>query len=599
MAEILLLNDAEVNPELTDDYPFCEPPLHYAVKEDDIEMARLLLDAGANVNCLNNTGDISALSVAIKMGVGLNCIQLLLEAGANVDTCRIDGEHAIDYAYYHDMRETHSRLLRFSQQAKTSLFPSGIISAAKQGVQALETYVKSRPDVLDFARRHALELALYNSLEWDHHGDAVGTLLDFGVDPNIPSIARGKTLPLVFTAWFNDMSLAERLIDAGADINDVVLEAAVEEEEQFEFLGFLIEKGANLQSLGPNALCGAISNSNYAAVKLLISAGVNVNRSSSLGRYPIQSAAFRNNVEIFRYLLKAGADINATNSKDGSTALHGAAEQGNIEMIQLLLELGCQIRSQRQTKLTKTLLEACANWRISDPRQAKVFKFLLQSGAELSLPRTRRRFSDWNSALTLLIKQKADKDLIHIMLERDCDVNEAGGGDGARTPIQVAAERGDLELVKILLAKGANINAPAAFKNGRTALQAACGEKDVDMNLVKFLLNEGANVNADAGADGCLTALQGAAIRGHTNLALLLLNDYGAEVNAEPALRNGRTALEGAAEYGRLDMVQILLNADTSGDAERKSRYKSAVELAEKNCHYGDVDLLNEFHLSI
>lgn len=278
--------------------------------------------------------------------------------------------------------------------------------------------------------------------------------------------------------------------------------------------------------------------------------------------------------------------------------LHAATESGKISGIRLLLELGAELKSQRNTRLKRTLLEACAGggWGDFGLDRAEAFRCLLQSGAETNLPRTPGRFSNWNSALTILITRQADKELIHILLDQGADVNEGGGGDGARTPIQAAAERGSLELVERLFTRGANINAPAAFKNGRTALQAACSGEDANMDLVKFLLDNGANANADAGVDGGLTALPGAAVQGHINIAPLLLHDFGADVNADPAILNGRTALDGAAEHGRLDMVRILLNAIANCETERESGYGSAEELAEKNGHYGIVDLLVQFN---
>jgi ankyrin repeat protein len=88
-----------------------------------------------------------------------------------------------------------------------------------------------------------------------------------------------------------------------------------------------------------------------------------------------------------------------------------------------------------------------------------------------------------------------------------------------------------------------------------------------------------------------ITALQGAAIRGHINIAQMLIKN-GAEGNALPALKDRRTAIEGATEHEWLDLVQMLLNAGATGDVVSNKRSTLAIELARKNHHFQIVELL-------
>jgi len=77
--------------------------------------------------------------------------------------------------------------------------------------------------------------------------------------------------------------------------------------------------------------------------------------------------------------------------------------------------------------------------------------------------------------------------------------------------------------------------------------------------LVEYLISTSVDVNEKPAETEGVTALQAAAIRGHMEIALKLL-DAGANVNTPAAESNGRTAIEGAAEHGRLDMVKLLIN---------------------------------------
>lgn len=181
--------------------------------------------------------------------------------------------------------------------------------------------------------------------------------------------------------------------------------------------------------------------------------------------------------------------------------------------------------------------------------------------------------------------------MVQLALNAGADANRCGKGEGARTPIQAAAEVGDLKLVKQLVEKGAEINVRPSANYGRTALQAACSGDNPNLELVQYLLKEKAEVNAAAGIKRGLTALQGAAIRGHIKIALVLL-EAGAEVNAEPAEIEGRMALDGAAEHGRLDMVKVLLNLSANSAISGDTGFDNAIKLARENGHFAVAKLL-------
>ena len=148
-----------------------------------------------------------------------------------------------------------------------------------------------------------------------------------------------------------------------------------------------------------------------------------------------------------------------------------------------------------------------------------------------------------------------------------------------------------LDAVDILLDHGAQLNASAATERGRTALQAAASSEDTNLAMIKLLLSKGAEVNGPAAGSGGVTALQAAAIRGHIDIALLLV-ERKAYVNAPASLEDGRTAIDGAAEHGRLDMVQMLLNAGAVGDPFGRHGFENAKKLARKYQHNVIADLL-------
>jgi ankyrin repeat protein len=591
VARLLLEVGTDVRPPLDYNTPFNRPLLYYAVSTKDIDILRRLIKAGAKVDAIVNGW--TALSRAVYEE-WLDCIRLLLEAGADVDVGEIHEEWILDWAYRRK-KDLYRVLLPSSRKSQTSLTISGILCAATRSSQALSRYLGSGERIKDPRRRQTLESALCYAIDHAGNSDAIKVLLDFGVDPNVDSL-EVESPPLASAVWSNDLDLVGLLLEAGADIDKPgVLATAAGGETNFETLSFLIEQGADVEAFGGEALCEAIFGRNFAAIKLLLKSGVNINdrvrgRDS---RTPLQYTAYHGELKVVQYLVKAGADVNAPPSRvKGRTALHEAAASGYIEKVKFLLESGADVNSQPNRSHGQTVLEASLDgWRSKlSPMEAEIFELLLNEGAHINGPRRRRRCWQWNSALTMLIAKSAENRLIQLALTAGADVNQFGSGREARSPIQAAAEIGNLDILKQLLEKGAEINAPPGVDYGRTALQAACCNKNPNLELIRFLLGKGAEVNASAGINGGLTALQGAAIQGHIKIALMLL-DAGAEVNADPAEIEGRTALDGAAEHGRLDMVQLLLNAGAKSEPG-ETAFATAIELAENNGHFAVAELI-------
>ncbi|KAH8888932.1 ankyrin [Thozetella sp. PMI_491] len=129
----------------------------------------------------------------------------------------------------------------------------------------------------------------------------------------------------------NDISLVKQLIDAGCDVNSIVLSP---------YSGILVNQ---------TALLLAIKTNNQNLVQLLIQSGADIKRPATLGikRTPLQQAAETQNLEIVSLLLSLGVDPNekpATQS--GATALQLAAISGNINIAATLLDFGADITAK-------------------------------------------------------------------------------------------------------------------------------------------------------------------------------------------------------------------------------------------------------------
>jgi len=170
--------------------------------------------------------------------------------------------------------------------------------------------------------------------------EQLGSLLEQGLDANA---ADENGDPLLFYALTStsDLKMAQKLIDAGADVNKpsfsgltpLLLASAVgpalEEQNSVRNLRFT--------DYGKFQLSHA-----EAITKLLINAGADVNQETPYGTPLMKAATSELNVDIIILLLKAGADVNQKD-RHGRTALFYASAFGCDNVITLLLKAGADI----------------------------------------------------------------------------------------------------------------------------------------------------------------------------------------------------------------------------------------------------------------
>lgn len=138
------------------------------------------------------------------------------------------------------------------------------------------------------------------------------------------------------TAW------AIKLINRGMDVNSVdalgntLLMQTVNRDNQ-EFFDYLLQRRARINTRnrnGETALSLAAYRGKLYFVQRLVDSGADVNL---YGWPPLIYAAFNGHTAVAEYLLKKGAEVNAT-TENGSTALLFAARFGHIEVVELLLK---------------------------------------------------------------------------------------------------------------------------------------------------------------------------------------------------------------------------------------------------------------------
>ncbi|KAF4843274.1 Ankyrin-3 [Colletotrichum siamense] len=507
-------------------------PLHWAIKEEQWTVARLIVDSG-EFNCATSTKS------------GHTCIHLAVMAG--------------NEAF---MRQMLEKVESFQNQEAGQSLPylnAGITNHGLLGHRGLknDAYI----DKPDEDGRTPLWLAC----SYQNEG-IINQLLERGADK---SNIRFDSFRLHEPKKFS-LSMAKFFLDNALFRRGTVLNQAISSGSQ-EIVTYVLggdRISAVLGHASAESLVENAAGSNRTALlQLLLDNGAidGYRRWNADG--VIIPAYSRNDEDMVRYLLNYGAQARALlceasykgdeglvnmitdnylNKTDPGTqgqlncALHDAVKGGRETIIQLLLAQGAdpnarlftphlhQVSTSGHESLAEVLLghgtepNVCGNQGRSALHEASaagreaMVRTLLRYGAHVNRPD--------NSGRTALYEASAigQHAIVELLLEHGADVNRMDNFGGAA--LCEASKNGHSDVVKTLLSHGAHDDSISI--SGRTPLFEACVNGRTA--VVEIFIRHGANVNLP-NANG-ETALDLARLLGYTAIIKLLENESKAEV---------------------------------------------------------------------
>ncbi|CAD7699544.1 unnamed protein product [Ostreobium quekettii] len=290
---------------------------------------------------------------------------------------------------------------------------------------------------------------------------AINSMLDNGVDPN--AARDDGSTALILAARFGHKAIVVALLEASAQVNgydnsgDTALLAA-SSAGHVDVVSLLLQAGADpshSNDLGLTALSAAAQAGHAAVLALLpgqppdLSVALLV--AAEAGQTAAVSALIKRDVdlemrsprhsgatvlgvaaavpggeEVVRELLRAGADVGATNA-DGWTPLHWAAAFGDGSVVEALLEGGAQVEVREGDGLTP-LMVAAARGNVATARA------LVGAGADVNARSTETLQTPLHFVLTsgnlklldLLLKSGADPKIKDINGDTPGDVLDKG-----------------------------------------------------------------------------------------------------------------------------------------------------------------------------
>lgn len=450
-----------------------QPPLIITALRGNLEIARTLIDSGADVNAegrkRGNRSSLddehaSPLCAAISKK-RLDIVRLLLERGADVnDTdkgCRKPLSLAVDAEDQYLVR----LLLKHGAKVDTVLTEA-----------AEHNHLGIVQDLLAAGAR-------------------VDTIRGPWENPVIAALKKpyGKAV--------KDVRIIETLLEALMETADPepIIEKALSEvikEENSRSVGIILDY-LPTSTLRLRQACSAGADQ---AVKRMLQHGVDPNEADDKGDYPIHLAAAHLQPTVVNTLIQHGADLNAT-TREGKTPLQAALEACATPRLDLSNSGAAWQRPDRTTARKRRRLSKWPQDIGSDPPTIAFPRFhrceliaatLLDNGASPVSVTKSAAGSPLHLACLIGSKQTVVK-----LLEKGADVNEISGPFEHVLFIAIATNRPDL--VAILLENGADPN--YLYENNGTPLHVA-GKMNSTLS-VKHLLEHGADA-AKRDADGNL-----------------------------------------------------------------------------------------------
>lgn len=352
--------------------------LHKAALKGYLDIAKHLVNHGADMGIDNNPEEMSALYLASYKG-HIDLAEFFMQRGASLSTELEDGYTPLHGAAMGGQTEMCEFLLKHGAKIRSEGKVTPLHAAAASGNLAVAEYIleigvnvqveyhqgftplhaaigEKQTEMVEFLLKHGADpnsthsagkSPLYEETPLfgcvlGGHCNVTEYLIDQGADLQIQN--KDEWRPLHVATYNNEEDLARLLVDRAAslEVRDnrgmAPLHLAAEEGNA-EVLGCLLELGADITSKddeGETPLHIAANQKQAGIVDILLGHDADVSARCYYSRTPLDVAVIENREDAVRTLLKHGADPTALNY-EGRNAIHFAAFNGSTESCKLLL----------------------------------------------------------------------------------------------------------------------------------------------------------------------------------------------------------------------------------------------------------------------
>jgi len=265
----------------------------------------------------------------------------------------------------------------------------------------------------------------------------------------------------------------------------------------------LLQNGADVNTAlgdGMTALHYAATRNDADLARMLLAAGANVKAATRLGGYtPLLLAAKSGNAAVLDVLLSAGQPADLANSAtvNGTTALMFAAQAGKVDAVTLLLDKGAKVDARENARGETALMFAAAYGR------GDVIRALTAKGADPSATtkvidlavfakEEQERFAQFLAQQGSQGRGGRGRPTGTAGIDRQYSYTELVAYQGGFAPLHLAARQGSLDAVQALLDAHADINQRTA---GDQATPIIVATLNGHFDLARLMLDKGADPN--------------------------------------------------------------------------------------------------------
>ncbi|KAK0744672.1 ankyrin repeat-containing domain protein [Apiosordaria backusii] len=365
--------------------------------KNSLEMVKLLLDRGADVNTLggqNDTGSpfelaveqgfFAAVELLIQRGADvkqtgkgrpalhracwngkINIVQLLLDAGADPDQVHLADSPwgPLHYANGHPdcIRALLDRGadMELACEVGTVLYIAAFNGLSLESVQLLTSRGANTEVTYEFPGAWDANFTLLLAAVCLERHEIARALLEAGASIKARTPAKRTVLHLAVDRVKSDQTL-KVLLEYNPDMNaqcakgNTALHELLENESPvLDLAKMLVKRGVDLEICekdGYTALRYAIKEGKFEIAKYLVSAKAQINITGAKFGGPLHEACCRADIDKIRFLVlnggnvvrylieEAGADVSKRGGIYFHTVLHAACLQGNPELLQFILD---------------------------------------------------------------------------------------------------------------------------------------------------------------------------------------------------------------------------------------------------------------------
>ena len=416
---------AIIEESLSNQFPISDdvPDLLKAAGEGELNRVQQLLDSDSQLARASNELGETALHRACEGGHA-EVARLLLDRGADSDAAKGDGFKPIHSALFHNrqgwVRGQWPAVRKRGQKPEDGLRAGRLVglllerganyniylAAVFGDTTAVKDWLKEDPSLANFEDTH-LRRPL-SAAAWREDIEMVRLLLEHGADPNLPESDCPRGHALWIAAFRHNIELARLLLEHGADPEGTAesggralghtrnhselyqllldhgakphdsprdqLHEAIFDNDLEKAEGLLREHSSLVHDpamyWGEGILVWPAKNAHWKMMDLLFRFGARVPDVSKWG-----CSYYLNKFEVAKHLLEKGMNPNHMNWHR-TTLLHDFAHKGDMEKARLLVEHGADINAiDEEYRSTPLGLAARAG-------QKEIIEFLLEKGAD-------------------------------------------------------------------------------------------------------------------------------------------------------------------------------------------------------------------------